>query len=122
MDFKRYFGKIKNKNQKPEQKPKIVEEMEQNVEEASPEIVKEVDLGIKKTLKFVDSKKDPNQPNPPWQKAPLGIQNHKSLCQFPVVRNYLISDFLIRHYELPACDFPQIHYKPQPRRLLSQLS
>ena len=61
MDFKRYFGKIKNKNQKPEQKPKIVEEMEQNVEEASPEIVKEVDLGIKKTLKFVDSKKDPNQ-------------------------------------------------------------
>jgi hypothetical protein len=61
MGFKRYFGKIKNKNQKPEQKPEIVEEIEQNVEEASPEIVKEVDLGIKKTLNFVDSKKDPHQ-------------------------------------------------------------
>ena len=61
MDFKRYFGKIKNKNKKPVQKPKIVEEIEQNTEVVSPEIVKEVDVGIKKTLNFVDSKKDPHQ-------------------------------------------------------------
>ena len=55
MNFKRYFGKIKNK------KPKIVEEIEQNVEVPSPKIVKKVDVGIKKTLNFVDSKKDPQQ-------------------------------------------------------------
>jgi len=26
MDFKRYFGKIKNKNEKPKQKPETVDE------------------------------------------------------------------------------------------------
>ena len=62
MDFKRYFGKIKIKNKKPMQKPEIIEEIEQNVvEEDSTEIVEEVDVNIKKTLDFVDSKKDPGQ-------------------------------------------------------------
>ena len=61
MDFKRYFGKIKNKNKKPKQKPENVEELEQNVEVDSPEIVEELDVNIKKTLDFVDSKKDPGQ-------------------------------------------------------------
>ena len=28
MDFKRYFGKIKNKNEKPKQKPETVDETE----------------------------------------------------------------------------------------------
>ena len=62
MNFKRYFGKIKIKNKKPMQKPEIIEEIEQNVvEEDSPEIVEEVDVNIKKTLDFVDSRKDPGQ-------------------------------------------------------------
>jgi len=26
MDFKRYFGKIKNKNEKPKQKPETIDE------------------------------------------------------------------------------------------------
>ena len=62
MDFKRYFGKIKIKKKKPMQKPEIIEEIEQNVvEEDSTEIVEEVDVNIKKTLDFVDSRKDPGQ-------------------------------------------------------------
>jgi len=62
MDFKRYFGKIKKKNEKPKHEPEIVEEIEQSVvEEVEPKIVEEVDVNVKKTLNFVDSKKDPHE-------------------------------------------------------------
>ena len=62
MDFKRYFGKIKNKDKKSKHEPEIVEEIEQNVvEEVEPKIVEEVDVDVKKTLNFVDSKKDPHE-------------------------------------------------------------
>ena len=54
MDFKRYFGKIKNNDKKPKHEPEIVEEIEQSV-------VEEVDVNVKKTLNFVDSKKDPHE-------------------------------------------------------------
>ena len=60
MGFRRYFGKIKNKVEKPKHEPEIVEEIEQDVvEEVEPKIVEEVDVNTKKTLSFVDSKKDP---------------------------------------------------------------
>ena len=62
MDFKRYFGKIKNKDKKPKHEPEIVEEIEQSVvEEVEPKIVEEVDVNVKKTLSFVDPKKDPHE-------------------------------------------------------------
>jgi len=62
MDFKRYFGKIKNKDKKPKHEPEIVEEIEQSVvEEVEPKIVEEVDVDVKKTLNFVDSEKDPHE-------------------------------------------------------------
>ena len=62
MDFKRYFGKIKNKDKKSKHEPEIVEEIEQSVvEEVEPKIVEEVDVNVKKTLNFVDSKKDPHE-------------------------------------------------------------
>ena len=62
MDFKRYFGKIKNKDKKPKHEPEIVEEIEQSVvKEVEPKIVEEVDVDVKKTLNFVDSKKDPHE-------------------------------------------------------------
>jgi len=60
MDFKRYFGKIKNKNEKPEQKPETLDETQDNiVQEQESEIAKQVD--VKKTLNFVDAKKDPHE-------------------------------------------------------------
>jgi len=60
MDFKRYFGKIKNKNEKPKQKPETVDEIQDNIaQEQKSEITKQVDVNIKKTLNFVDGKKDP---------------------------------------------------------------
>ena len=59
MDFKRYFGKIKNKKDKYESE--IVNEVEENiVEEIKPKINK-VDVNIKKTLNFVNDKKDPHE-------------------------------------------------------------
>jgi len=62
MDFKRYFGKIKKKNEKPKHEPDIIEEIEQNViDEVEPKIVEEVDVNVKKTLNFVDSRKDPHE-------------------------------------------------------------
>jgi len=62
MDFKRYFGKIKKKNEKPKHEPDIIEEIEQNViDEVEPKIVQEVDVNVKKTLNFVDSRKDPHE-------------------------------------------------------------
>ena len=54
MNFKRYFGKIKNKDKEPKPESKIVKEKEQN-------IVEKVNVGIKKTLNFVDPKKDPHE-------------------------------------------------------------
>ena len=53
MNFKRYFEKIKNKNEEPKRESKIVKEIEQNV-------VRKVNVSIKKTLNFVDPKKDPH--------------------------------------------------------------
>jgi len=62
MDFKRYFGKIKNKNEKPMQKPETVDEIQDNIaQEQKSEITKQVDVNIKKTLNFVDDKKDPHE-------------------------------------------------------------
>ena len=50
MDFKRYLGKIQNKTE--EEKPDVVEE-------EKPDVVEEEKPDIKKTLDFVDLKKDP---------------------------------------------------------------
>lgn len=62
MNFKRYFGKIKNKNEKPKQKPEIVDETQDNiVQEQESEITKQADVNVKKTLNFVDDKKDPHE-------------------------------------------------------------
>ena len=62
MDFKRYFGKIKNKAKKTKREPEIVEKVVQNVvEDIEPEIVEKVDTSIKKIQKFVDPKKDPHE-------------------------------------------------------------
>jgi len=62
MDFKRYFGKIKNKNEKPKQEPETVDETEDNIaQEQESEITKQVDVNVKKTLNFVDGKKDPHE-------------------------------------------------------------
>ena len=59
MDFKRYFGKIKNKKSKYESE--IVNETEENiVEEIKPKINK-VDVNTKKILNFVNDKKDPHE-------------------------------------------------------------
>ena len=59
MDFKRYFGKIKNKKDKYESE--IVNETEKNtVKETKPKINK-VDVNTKKTLNFVNDKKDPHE-------------------------------------------------------------
>ena len=60
MDFKRYFGKIKN--EKPKQKPETVDETQDNIaQEQESEITKQVDVSVKKTLNFVDGKKDPHE-------------------------------------------------------------
>ena len=62
MDFKRYFGKIKNKNEKPKKKPETVGKTQDNIaQEQKSKITKQVDVNIKKTLKFVDGKKDPHE-------------------------------------------------------------
>ena len=62
MDFKRYFGKIKNKNEKPKRKPETVDETQDNVpQEQESEIIKQADVDVKKTLNFVDEKKDPHE-------------------------------------------------------------
>jgi len=62
MDFKRYFGKIKNKNEKPKQKSETVDETQDNVaQEQESEIIKQADVNVKKTLNFVDDMKDPHE-------------------------------------------------------------
>ena len=49
MDFKRYFGKIKNKSEKPKQKPETVDETQDNIaQEQESEITKQVDVDVKK--------------------------------------------------------------------------
>ena len=55
MDFKRYFGKNKDKikEEKPNQETDVIEEVKS-------EIVEEVDTTIRKTLDFVDTNKDPH--------------------------------------------------------------
>ena len=62
MDIKRYFGKIKNKNEKPKHKPETVDEIQANIaQEQESEITSQVDVNVKKTLNFVDDKKDPHE-------------------------------------------------------------
>ncbi len=62
MDFKRYFGKIKNKNEKSKQRPETVDKTQDNItQEQESEITKQVDVNVKKTLNFVDDKKDPHE-------------------------------------------------------------
>ena len=62
MDLKRYLGKIKHKIEKPRQEHETTQEIKPNViEEIEPEIIEEVDVNVKKTLNFVDSKKDPHE-------------------------------------------------------------
>jgi len=62
MDFKRYFGKIKNKSEKPKQKPETVDEIQDNIaQEQESEITKQVDVNVKKILNFVNDKKDPHE-------------------------------------------------------------
>ena len=51
MDFKRYFGKTQDKIK--EEKPDVVKE-------EKPDVVKEEKPDVKKTLDFVDTKKDPH--------------------------------------------------------------
>ena len=59
MDFKRYFGKIKNKKNKHESE--LINKTEENiVKEIKPKINK-VDVNTKKTLNFVNDKKDPHE-------------------------------------------------------------
>ena len=62
MNFKRYFGKIKNKSEKSKQKPETVDEIQDNiVHEQESEITKQVDVNVKKILNFVNDKKDPHE-------------------------------------------------------------
>ena len=62
MDLKRYLRKIKNKVEKPKQKHETVQEIKPNVvEEMEPKIIEEADASVKKTLDFVDPKKDPHE-------------------------------------------------------------
>ncbi len=62
MDLKRYLGKIKNKVEKPKQEHETVQEIKSNVvEEIESEIIEEVGANVKKTLDFVDPKKDPHE-------------------------------------------------------------
>ena len=62
MDLKRYLGKIKHKIEKPIQEHETTQEIKPNViEEIEPEIIEEVDVNVKKTMDFVDTKKDPHE-------------------------------------------------------------
>ena len=56
MNFKRYFEKIKNKDEKPKRESKIVKEIEQNV-------VRKVNVSIKKTLNFSETNDSKNFKN-----------------------------------------------------------
>jgi hypothetical protein len=56
------LGKIKHKIEKPRQEHETTQEIKQNViEEIKPEIIEEVDVNVKKTMDFVDTKKDPHE-------------------------------------------------------------
>ena len=62
MGLKRYLGKIKHKIEKPRQEHETTQEIKPNViEEIEPEIIEEVDVNVKKTMDFVDTKKDPHE-------------------------------------------------------------
>jgi hypothetical protein len=62
MDFKRYFGKIKNKSEKSKQKPETIDDGQENiVQEQESEITNEVNVNVKKTLNFVNDEKDPHE-------------------------------------------------------------
>jgi len=56
------LGKIKHKIEKPRQEHETTQEIKPNViEEIEPEIIEEVDVNVKKTMDFVDTKKDPHE-------------------------------------------------------------
>jgi len=59
MDFKRYFGKIKNKKNKYESE--IVNKTEENIVKEIKTKINKVDDNTKKTLNFVNDKKDPHE-------------------------------------------------------------
>jgi len=100
MDFKRYFGKIKNKDKKPKHEPEIVEEIEQSVvEEVEPKIVEEVDVNVKKTLNFVDSKKDPHEYLKRYLKEGWFNRNYPNYTIYDAV-GLSISDYLSMKREL----------------------
>jgi len=62
MGLKRYLGKMKHKIEKPRQEHETTQEIKPNViEEIEPEIIEEVDVNVKKTMDFVDTKKDPHE-------------------------------------------------------------
>ena len=62
MDLKRYLEKIKKKVEKSKQEHEITQKIKPNViEEIEPEIIEEVDVDVKKTMNFVDPKKDPHE-------------------------------------------------------------
>ena len=62
MDLKRYLEKIKKKVEKSKQEHEITQKIKPNViEEIEPEIIEEVDVNVKKTMDFVDTKKDPHE-------------------------------------------------------------
>ena len=59
MDFKRYFGKIKNKSKKLEHEDRNLEDTKRdNIEEVEHKIA-DASVDLKKTLKFVNPKKNP---------------------------------------------------------------
>ena len=63
MDFKRYFGKIKDKNEKPKQKPETVDETQDNIaQEQESEITKHVDINVKSTIFTIEAKSGTEQP------------------------------------------------------------
>jgi len=59
MDFKRYFGKIKNKSKKLKHEDRNLEDTKRdNIEEVEHKIA-DASVDLKKTLKFVNPKKNP---------------------------------------------------------------
>ena len=115
MDFKRYFGKIKNKDKKPKHEPEIVEEIEQSVvEEVEPKIVEEVDVDVKKTLNFVDSKKDPHEYLKRYLKEPKYKdwfnRNYPNYTISGSCFDFLSLFFIFPKYRLKSIEYSGIYY------------
>ena len=122
MDFKRYFGKIqgKIKERESDQESEVIEEIKQ-------EVIEKVDASIKKTLDFVDTKKDPyeylkrylkepkykdwfnrNYPNRTIYEA-VGL----SLSDYLAMKRHLFPESAaIQEEKLNAEEKPNINFKP----------